>query len=63
VRLGEWELSRRGAARYAAVEPDPVEARRVVDWVEERMSQDVTEPATPVFADLADESGPRVVSH
>ena len=63
VRLGEWELSRRGAARYAVVEPDPVEARRVVDWVEERMSQDVTEPTTPVCADIADESGPRVVSH
>jgi hypothetical protein len=63
VRLGEWELSRWAAARYAAVEPDPIEARRVVDWVEERMSQDATEPTTPVCADLANGSGPRAVSH
>lgn len=36
VRLGEWALARRSAERYVAVEPDPVEAARLLQWVDER---------------------------
>lgn len=36
VRLGDWALARRAAQRYGEVEPDPVEAERLLRWVEER---------------------------
>jgi len=36
VRSGKFDLARELAERYAAVEPDPVEAERFLAWVEER---------------------------
>jgi hypothetical protein len=36
VRLEDWELARAAAQRYERVEPDPLEARRLAQWVDER---------------------------
>lgn len=36
VRVGDWERAARLATRFASVEPDVVEARRLVEWVESR---------------------------
>lgn len=36
VRVGDWPLARAAAERHASVEPDPVEAARLRDWVEQR---------------------------
>lgn len=36
VRLSEWERARRAARAYAEVEPDPVEAERLLEWIESR---------------------------
>ena len=36
VRAGHFELARTMARRYADAEPDPVEAARLVEWVEHR---------------------------
>jgi hypothetical protein len=36
VRLADWRLATRAAENYANVEPDAVEARRVLDWVARR---------------------------
>jgi hypothetical protein len=41
VRSGDWPLARRAAERYAAVEPDPIEGARLLDWVELRSSTDL----------------------
>lgn len=40
VRLGQWDLARRAADRYAEFEPDPIEAARLLHWVEERSPRD-----------------------
>lgn len=42
VRLAAWDLASRAAERYARVEPDGVEARRVVDWVAARKRGDAS---------------------
>ena len=39
VRKGEWPLAYRMAARYAASEPDAVEATRFLAWVEGRRTE------------------------
>jgi len=39
VRLEDWDLARRAAAHYERVEPDPAEARRLAQWVDERMQR------------------------
>jgi hypothetical protein len=39
VRIGEWSLADRMAARFASSEPDPVEAARFVAWVEARRTE------------------------
>ena len=38
VRIGDWDLARSVAARYAAAEPDPIEYARLVAWVDLRQS-------------------------
>ncbi len=52
VRLGDFELARRAVARFGEAEPDPVEARRLGDWVELRSRSGPspeTEPAPPLL--------------
>ena len=39
VRLENWELARSATAHYERVEPDPLEARRLEQWVDERAGQ------------------------
>lgn len=41
VRTGRWSVAEQAAACYAAVEPDPVEARRLLDWIAERRSAEL----------------------
>lgn len=39
VRIGAWPRALAAAERYAEIEPDPVEATRVLDWVIARQAQ------------------------
>lgn len=48
VRLSDWGLAERSAERYARVEPDRVEARRLLDWVAERRDLAGQRSSSPV---------------
>jgi hypothetical protein len=39
VRLEDWDLARCAVTHYERVEPDPLEARRLAEWVTERREQ------------------------
>ena len=62
VRLGDWQLAETAARHCARVEPDSVEARRVMAWVDHRRLEASAGSARPVCS----ESGPSelgIVSH
>jgi hypothetical protein len=62
VRHSDWGLARRAAENYAEVEPDSVEARRVVDWVARRRSEAVAVRIHPECFE-GDPTEPTSVSH
>ena len=51
VRVEDWESAHYAAQRYSIVQPDPVEANRLLDWVEWR--QDLANPEAAVCDDSA----------
>ena len=55
VRIHDWPLALRSAARYAEIEPDGVESFRLLAWVEERS----LEPLDPVADDVCALEAPR----
>ena len=59
VRLADWELAQGAAERYARVEPDPVEAERVLEWVDARMARDLAGAGPQACAELYDADEPR----
>jgi len=62
VRLADWPLAEHAANRYASVEPDPVEARRVVAWVNHRRVSASAGRVRPVCSE-PDPSEMRIISH